>query len=46
MLTGQNGILSQAQNSKIATEKAEVKEKAQTDIIGVQTATQSTEISK
>ncbi len=46
MLTGQNGILEQAQNSKIATKKAEVKEKAQTDIIGVQTATQSTEISK
>ena len=46
MLTGQNGILTQAQNSKQATEKAEVKERVQTDIIGVQTATQSTEISK
>ena len=46
MLTGQNGILTQAQNSKQATKKAEVKEKAQTDIVGVQTATQSTEISK
>ena len=28
MLTGQNGILTQAQNSKQATEKSEVKEKA------------------
>ncbi len=46
MLTGQNGILTQAQNSKQATEKAEVKERAQTDIVGVQTATQSTEISR
>ena len=46
MLTGQNGILTQAQNSKQATEKAEVKERAQTDIVGVQTETQSTEISK
>ena len=46
MLTGQNGILTQAQNSKQATEKAEVKEKAQTDIAGVQTAMQSTEISR
>ena len=46
MLTGQNGILTQAQNSKQATKKAEVKERAQTDIVGVQTATQSTEISK
>ena len=46
MLTGQNGILTQAQNSKQATEKAEVKERAQTDIVGVQTETESTEISK
>ena len=46
MLTGQNGILTQAQNSKQATKKAEVKERAQTDIVGVQTATQSTEINK
>ena len=46
MLTGQNGILTQAQNSKQVTEKAEVKERAQTDIVGLQTATQSTEISK
>ena len=46
MLTGQNGILTQAQNSKQATEKSEVKEKAQTDIAGVQTAMQSTEISR
>ena len=46
MLIGQNGILTQAQNSKQATEKAEVKERAQTDIVGVQTSTQSTEISK
>ena len=46
MLTGQNGILTQAQNSKQATEKAEVKERVQTDIVGVQTETESTEISK
>ena len=46
MLTGQNGILTQAQNSKQATKKAEVKERARADIAGVQTATQSTEISK
>ena len=46
MLIGQNGILTQAQNAKQATEKAEVKERAQTDIVGVQTSTQSTEISK
>ena len=46
MLTGQNGILTQAQNAKTTTEKAEVKERAQTDIVGVQTETESTEISK
>ena len=46
MLTGQNGILTQAQNAKATTEKAEVKERAQTDIVGVQTETESTEISK
>ena len=46
MLTGQNGILTQAQNAKQATKKEEVKERAQTDIVGIQTATQSTEISR
>ncbi len=46
MLTGQNGILIQAQNSKTATKKAEVQERAKTDIIGVQTETQNPEINK
>ena len=46
ILTGQNGILTQAQKSKQLAKKAEVKERIQTDIIGVQTATQSTEISR
>ena len=36
MLTGNNGILTQAQNAKEATEKASLIEQAQTDILGKQ----------
>lgn len=36
MLTGKNGILTQANNAKEETEKEEVKEKAKIDIMGVQ----------
>ena len=36
MLTGQNGILTQAQNAKEATEKASLIEQAQTDLLGKQ----------
>ena len=36
MLTGDNGILTQAQNAKTTTEKAEVIERAKVDVVGVQ----------
>ena len=36
MLTGDNGILTQAQNAKNQTEKASIIEQAQTDILGIQ----------
>ena len=36
MLTGQNGILTQAQKAKEETDKASVIEQAQTDILGIQ----------
>ena len=36
MLTGQNGILTQAQNASTQTEIAEAKEKAQMDIMAWQ----------
>ena len=36
MLTGQNGILTQAQNAKEQTEKASLIEQAQTDLLGKQ----------
>ena len=36
MLTGENGILTQAQKSSEQTEIAEVKERAKTDILGIQ----------
>lgn len=35
-LTGENGILTQADNAKTAIERAEIIERAQTDILGVQ----------
>ena len=44
MLTGENGILSQAQNAKEETEKARVIEQARTDILGKQTETGSGDI--
>ena len=34
MLTGENGILTRAQNAKEETEKANVIEQARTDILG------------
>lgn len=39
-LVGDNGIITQAQNAKIETEKAEVKEKTQIDIMEKQSETQ------
>lgn len=45
-LTGQNGILTRAQNAKEETEKASVIERAQTDIIGEQAKTTSGEITE
>ena len=44
MLTGQNGILTQATNAKQATKSATVIENAKTDILGIQTETHSTNI--
>lgn len=44
MLTGQNGILTQATNAKQATKSATVIEDAKTDILGIQTETHSTNI--
>ena len=46
MLTGENGILSQVQNSKAETEKASVIEQARLDIIGKQTEENGTTIYK
>ena len=42
MLTGDNGILTQAQNAKEETEKASVIEQAQTDILGIQASGDTT----
>ena len=46
MLTGQNGILTQAQNAKRETEIASVIEQVQTDILGIQANSNSEEIDK
>ena len=45
MLTGENGILTQAQNAKEETEKASVIEQAQVDILGEQAKGNGTSIS-
>ena len=44
MLTGQNGILTQATNAKQVTKSAAEIENAKTDILGIQTETHSTNI--
>ena len=46
MLTGENGILTQTQNAKTASKIADIKEKAKTDILGIEAGTQKTTISK
>ena len=45
-LTGENGILTQAQNAKEETEKANVVERAQTDILGKQAENRSEKITE
>ena len=45
MLTGENGILTQAQNAKKETERAKIIEEVQLDILGKQTENGSGEIS-
>ena len=45
MLTGENGILTQAQNAKKETEKAKIIEEVQLDILGKQTENGSGDIS-
>lgn len=45
-LTGENGILTRAGNAKEQTEIADVKERVQTDILGVQAENQSGDITK
>ncbi len=44
MLTGENGILTQAQTAKEETEKASVIEKAQTDLLGKQAESQNSKV--
>ena len=44
MLTGENGILTQAQNAKEETEKASVIEKAKTDLLGKQAENSSGDV--
>ena len=46
MLTGENGILTQANNAKEATEKASVIEQAQIDILGKQADNSSGELER
>ena len=46
MLTGENGILNQATTAKEKTERAEIIERAQTDILGEQTKTTDGQITK
>ena len=46
MLSGQNGILTQAQNAKSVSKIADIKEKAKTDILGIEAGTQKTTMSK
>ena len=46
MLTGENGILTQTQNAKSASKIADIKEKANADILGIEAGTQKTTISK
>lgn len=45
-LTGENGILTQAQTAKEKTEKAEIIERAQTDLIGMQAENQSGDVTR
>ena len=45
MLTGENGILTQAQNAKKETERAKIIEEVQLDILGKQTENGSGDIS-
>ena len=45
-LTGENGILTRAGNAKEQTEIADVKERVQIDILGVQEENQSGDITK
>lgn len=46
MLTGENGILTQAQTAKEKTEKAEIIERAQIDLIGMQAENQSGDVTR
>lgn len=46
MLTGDNGILTQAKKAQTETQIAEIKEKAQTDILGEQAENQTADISR
>ena len=46
MLSGDNGILQRATDAKVKTEKAQIIEKAQTDILGQQVENKGTNITK
>lgn len=46
MLSGDNGILQRATDAKVKTEKAQIIEKAQTDILGQQAENKGTNITK
>ena len=46
MLTGDNGLLTKAENAKVQTEIAEIKERVKTDILGEQAGNKTANISK